>query len=80
MNFNLVKEQFNNEWINKLCDDLQSKSEFVQRNKMDILESLLVAINNSIDLTIPVFKNQRETYLFVSNEIEKELENRCYVA
>lgn len=80
MNFLKVKELFNNEWIRKLCDDLISNNDFVQRNKVNMLESLLVAISNSIDLSLPTFEQQRNAYLFVSEEIEKELERKCYVA
>lgn len=80
MNFLKVKELFNSEWIGKLCDDLLENNEFVQRNKIDILESLLVTIGNSIDLSLPAFEQQRNAYLFVSEEIEKELERKCYVS
>lgn len=80
MNYIEVKACFNSEWINKLCDDLQNSRPFVQRNKKAVLETLLVAIQNSIDLSIPIFKKQRQAYLFVASELEKELEKACYIA
>lgn len=78
MNFHQVKLAFNNEWINKLCDDLTNPTEFITRNKMSVLESLVLSINNSFDISAPEFKQQRNAYLYVSNYIENELELTCY--
>lgn len=72
-NFNEVKAVFNNECIHKICGDLESDSEFVEANKLRILDTLLIAIRNSVDLSIPVFKKQREAYLFVAEQIEREI-------
>lgn len=80
MTYQEVKVLFNNEWIEKLCNDLTKPSDFINRNKVQVLETLLMAIRNSVDLSIPIFKEQRKAYLFVSDQIERELELRCYSA
>lgn len=79
MSFNEIKNLFNDEWINKLCDDLITNNDFVQRNRIKILESLLVAIQNSIDLAVPIFREQRKAYLFIADQIEKELEKQFVI-
>lgn len=72
MTYQQIKMYFNSEWINKMCDDLANPSPFIERNKIQVLETLQTAISNNFDSLIPIFQDQREAYLFVSDCIEKE--------